>query len=416
MTANVIAHGAVVAKRYKMTDRLGSTAMAQVWKAADLAAGGAVAVKFQVLSDEVLSRSDAMEIQAELAARFHQEAGLLGELDHPGIPRFHAEGTYRGLPYFVMEFIDGVALHELHGKYRPLPLAAIAAIAVRSCQTLLHAHARPVVHRDLKPPNIMITKGGVLKVIDFGIAKDLAVGAVGLTRPGATLGSIGYQAPEQIEGRSVTPATDVYALGCVLYELFALHPPFPDKEVAAVQRRHLLDEPCPLAAITNRITPELDDVIVRMLAKAPERRPSLAEVVSEFEPCLPKPGDPAPLPTLDPDPTLPYRFPDLSADVRGDARQAVRISAPATRRGSSAWLSVRELTAACDLAEAEVAAGVYGPAVRHLIGLAPRARREMGSTKPAVIRALEIVARAQLLPASGDANAPDASPPPEPAS
>jgi serine/threonine protein kinase len=407
MTASVIAHGAVVANRYKLTDRRGTTAMAHVWKAVDLRVGGNVAVKFQVLSEEMLARSDVVEIQAELGGRFHQEAGILGELDHPGIPRFQAEGTYRGVPYFVMEFIDGDSLHELHGKHRPLPIAAIAAIAVRSARALHYAHTRSVIHRDVKPTNIMITAGGAVKVIDFGIAKSFAAEAVAHTRPGATLGSIGYQAPEQIEGYSVTPATDVYALGCVVYELFTLRPPFTG-EGAAVQRQHLKDSPCPPSALTDRITPELDEVILRMLAKRREDRPGLVEVIAMFEPQLAKPGDPAPVPRITPDPTLPDRCPDGQAD----ARPTNPAPAPPTPKRPSTWLSVRELTEVCDQAEAELATEVPGPAARQLLTLAPRARRQLGSTKPVVVRALKLAGVAQAMLADRDGNTPETPPPP----
>jgi eukaryotic-like serine/threonine-protein kinase len=408
MTASVIAHGAVVANRYELIDRRGTTAMAHVWKALDLKTGEHVAVKFQVLSDEILARSDAVEIQAEFGGRFHQEAGLLGEFDHPGIPAFRAAGKYRGVPYFVMEFIDGATLHELHGKRRPLPIAAIAAIAVRAAHVLQHAHARRVVHRDLKPTNIMIATDGTVKIIDFGIAKNLSAGAVAHTLPGATLGSIGYQAPEQIEGYAVTPATDVYALGCVLYDLFVLHPPFPGQDGAAVQRQHLRDPPCPASALTNRITPELDDVLLRMLAKRSEDRPDLGEVIETFKPRQAKPGDPAPVPTLEQDPTLPDRLPDGQAD----ARPTNPAPAPSTPEKPSAWLSVRELAEVCDQVEAELATGVPGPAARQLLTLAPRARRQLGSAKPVVVRALKLAEAAQAMLADRDENAPETSPPP----
>jgi serine/threonine protein kinase len=295
-----------------------------------------------------------------------------------------------------MDFIDGTSLQELHGRFRPLPLAAIAAITVQAAEALRYAHGRPVVHRDLKPSNIMIAESGVLKVIDFGIAKNLAAGAVGHTRPGVTLGSTGYQAPEQIGGLPTSSATDVYALGCVLYELFALNPPFPDTEPAAVQRKHLQNEPCSLLASSHRVTAEIDDMILRMLAKDPKQRPDLAEVLAVFEPHLPKPGDPAPVPTLDPDPTFPYRWPDQCQDALVEARPAAAPKvAPAGRRITSPWLSVREMSAACDSAELELASGARGPGVDRLAVLAPRARKEMGSAKPVVLRAFRLLARAQ---------------------
>lgn len=395
MTAKVITRGAVVGQRYKLTDLLGTTVMAQVWKAVDHTGGGTVAVKFMVLTDEMTNRSDATEIKKELGGRFRQEAALLGEFDHPGIPRFHSTGSYRGVPYFVMDFIDGTSLQELHGGFRPLPLVAIAAITVQAAEALRYAHSRPVVHRDLKPSNIMIANSGVLKVIDFGIAKNLAAGAVGHTRPGVTLGSTGYQAPEQIGGLPTSSATDVYALGCVLYELFALNPPFPDTEPAAVQRKHLQDEPCSLLVSSHRVTAEIDDMILRMLAKDPKQRPDLTEVLAVFEPHLPKPGDPAPVPTLDPDPTIPYRCPDQCQEVLVEARPAAPKVASAGRRTTSAWLSVREMSAACDSAELELASGARGPGVDRLAALAPQARKDMGSSKPVVLRAFRLLAEAE---------------------
>ncbi|KRV49012.1 hypothetical protein AQ490_22120 [Wenjunlia vitaminophila] len=371
----------VVGDRYELTALIGKGGMAEVWRADDRMVEREVAVKFLRPDTEDLRQLDTEDRLTELDAlrgRFRREGRLLGTIRHPGIPELYGQGTHRGSPYLAMRLVEGVTLYEFLRQRQPLTLRVAAAVAVQIAEALACVHALPVVHRDLKPQNMMLSWEGSAALIDFGIAKPLGAGVTAYTRHGSTLGSRGYQAPEQILEREPTPYADIYSFGCVCYELFAGCPPFPASGDRGPIEQHLRDEPMPLCVHAGWIPGELDDLVLRMLAKEPQDRPDIGEVLSIVRCHAPSEGDPAPSPRLHPDPTLPFRAPDrarVNHDLTPD-------SSPGEMEAE--WLDTAHVEEACAAAQKELDRGESGAAVRHLAGLAPRVRAEWGVRRPLV--------------------------------
>ncbi|MER7225958.1 serine/threonine-protein kinase [Streptomyces rubradiris] len=382
--------GEVVEGRYELAESIGKGGMAQVWRAADRETGLDVAVKFLRPDSEDLRQLDTLARQEELdvlRARFRRETMLLGRLDHPGIPELYGHGSHRGMPYMAMRHVPGVNLHKFLGEHGPLTLTVAAAVAAQVADALACAHTLPVVHRDLKPQNIMISDDGVAVLIDFGIAKPLGMGVTQYTRHGSTLGSRGYQAPEQILEKEPTTRTDVYCFGCVCYELFVGRPPFVADGTKGMVEQHLHDDPLPLAVHAAGIPGSLDDLVLRMLAKAPERRPTVEEVREVLAALTPRPGDPEPRPRLKRDPTAPFRLPR-----ERPIRRQPPAPSPSAPAAHDEWLDARAVEKLCDEAQREIHDGDPDHAVRRLEGLAERARDEWGSRRPLVRRVWELTA------------------------
>ncbi|MFF8841408.1 serine/threonine-protein kinase [Streptomyces sp. NPDC015127] len=383
--------GDVLRGVWELTSLLGKGGMAEVWSAVDIRSGNRVAVKFLRPDTEDLRHLDALELQTEIEAlrgRFRREAGLLRELRHPGIPEFFGEGTHLGLPYFVMRLVEGKTLHTFLTEHAPLPPSSAAAVAAQVADALVCAHTKPLVHRDLKPHNIMLAADGSAVLIDFGIAKPLETHATSYTRQGSTLGSRGYQAPEQILAKEPTTRTDIYALGCICYKLFTGSRPFVAADDHTLNDMHLKKEPLAPSLHGANVPPDLDDLILRMLAKAPQDRPVAEAVRQAFRSLAPRPGDPAPRPRLVPDPTAPFRL----------SRRAERLADTGfgdTCSGGEEedqWLDGAEVEELYESASAEVAAGKPAEAVRRLAGLAARARDEWGVRRPLVARVWQVAA------------------------
>jgi hypothetical protein len=200
-----------------------------------------------------------------------------------------------------------------------LPVSWAASIAAQICTVLSYAHAIPVVHRDLKPDNVLIAADGTVKVLDFGIAKLLGTDVTRLTATGNKIGTSRYMPPEQIDGAQITPLSDLYALGCVLHESLAGQPVFDGRNDYQLMHQHLHTPPTPLRALRPEVPEDLEALTLDLLAKAPEQRPTDAYAVYErLSPHLPQPGSTAvpPVHTPDdspsavPDPTVVYRQPN----------------------------------------------------------------------------------------------------------
>ncbi|MEV7234109.1 serine/threonine-protein kinase [Streptomyces sp. NPDC051020] len=369
--------GEVLDGRYELRKSVGKGGMAAVWRAVDLGTGRSVAVKFLRPDTEDFQQFDTRERLAELKSlrgRFRREGALLGRLSHRGIPELFGQGTHYGMPYLVMRLVEGVTLHGFLAERGPLILPAAVAVAAQVADALACAHQLPVVHRDLKPQNIMLSREGIAVLIDFGIAKPLDAGATQYTRHGSTLGSRGYQAPEQILEKEPTTCTDVYALGCVCYKLCTGRAPFVADSTQLLNHQHLHDEPLPPGLHAAAIPDELDALVLRMLAKDPQDRPTVAEVRSTLQSWVPRPDDPGPRPRLDPDPTRPFRT----------AVQEQPTRAPAPSRRDDEWLDVRDVERLCEAARRELHDGEPGAAVGRLAELAPRVRVEWGAKRPLV--------------------------------
>ncbi|MEU8867621.1 serine/threonine protein kinase [Streptomyces umbrinus] len=384
--------GDLIDGRYDLKEPLGKGGMAQVWRAREASEGREVAVKFLRHDSEVLYSLDPQELEAELAvrnARFRREAGLLGMLDHPGITAFYGTGTHQGMPYIAMRLVTGVSLRTFLDEHNPLPLAAAVAIAVQVAGALACAHTLPVVHRDLKPANIMIDDEGAVVLIDFGIAKPLHADATRYTAHGSTLGTRGYLAPEQLLELEPTTRTDVYCFGCIFYELLTGRPPFPLGADTGLADKHLHEEPIPPSVYAAGIPEEIDDLVIRMLAKKPEQRPAVDEVLEILAPFGPGPGDPEPRPRTRPDPTTPLRWvPDSAARPR----PALPVPPVAATSDEGEWLDARMVEQLCLRAESEIASGEPGDAAGRLRGLTVRVRKEWGERRPLVRRVWQGVA------------------------
>lgn len=251
----------LLADRYRLEGVLGVGGMGTVTRAHDRVLDRAVAVK--LLKEELTGDEAGLE-------RFRREARIAASLSHPGIAQvfdFHQE---EGHAFIVMELLEGADLHAHLSREGPMGPAAAAEVAARAADALEHAHTAGAVHRDIKPSNIFLTRGGEVKVTDFGIA--YAASQVPVTTTGQVLGTPFYLSPEQIDGERATAASDVYALGCVLFQLLTGRPPFAGESAMAVARAHL-SEPVPRARSLNPSVPEeIDDVVRTALAKDPDDR------------------------------------------------------------------------------------------------------------------------------------------------
>jgi eukaryotic-like serine/threonine-protein kinase len=261
-------YGQLISGRYRLDAVLGRGGMATVWRGVDERLGRRVAVK-------LLDRATA---DPAMLQRFDREARTAGGLTHPNIVAVYDVGTDNGVPYLVMELIDGTSVAALLAS-GPLPLDQAVDITRQVCDALAMTHAQGVVHRDIKPANILLNTTGTVKVCDFGIARLTHQQQTDLTTPHMAIGTSAYMAPEQISGAAVDARTDLYALGCVMYAMLTGHPPFTGDNPLAVLWQHQHQSPPAVASLRPDTPGDLDALIVRMLAKNPSDRPvSAAEV------------------------------------------------------------------------------------------------------------------------------------------
>lgn len=252
-------------ERYRFERPLGEGGMASVHLARDAELDRAVAVK--VLADHLAD-------DPEVRARFLREGRLAARLAHPNVVAVFDAGERDGRPFLVMEHVEGETLAERLGRGGALPPEEAVRLVLQACAGLGHAHAAGVVHRDVKPQNLLLTRDDTLKVADFGIAR--AADGTQLTQAGTILGTAAYLAPEQATGGAVGPAGDVYSLAAVLYELLAGRPPFDDASLDALSARHRGDAPTSPPPLPADVPEELEAAVMRGLARLPEHRPQTA--------------------------------------------------------------------------------------------------------------------------------------------
>jgi tetratricopeptide (TPR) repeat protein len=253
--------GALVNRRYRLEKKIGQGGMGAVWKAIDLELDEIIAIKFLA----------AQLVDEETLGRFKQEVSLSRHFNHPNIIRLYDIGTCADQKYITMELLSGHDLGEIM-QGAPLDFDRGLALLVQACHALQVVHEQGVVHRDIKPDNFFVTDQGVLKVMDFGIAKRASTSR-GLTRAGMMAGTPQYMAPEQANNfGGVTHLADIYALGCIAYQMFAGVVPFDAEEVMPILVAHMSQAPEPPSQRNPAIPAELETVILRLLAKKPEAR------------------------------------------------------------------------------------------------------------------------------------------------
>jgi len=255
----------VFGRRYRVTERLGGGGMADVYKAVDETLGRTVAVK--VLHERFSE-------DPEFVQRFRHEASAAANLSHPGIVNIYDYGVERGTYYIVMELVRGTDLKAIVRQEGALDPIKVAEYGAQVCAALSTAHGYGIIHRDIKPQNIVRTPEGAVKVMDFGIARAVDSDS---TQTGSVLGTAQYVSPEQAQGRRLGPESDLYSLGVVLYELATGRLPFEGDTPVSVALKHVNDEPVPPRQVNANIPPALEAVILKAMQKDPTRRYRSAE-------------------------------------------------------------------------------------------------------------------------------------------
>ncbi|MEU6237626.1 protein kinase, partial [Kitasatospora sp. NPDC047058] len=278
--------GAVLGGRYTLTEWIGGGGMGAVWRADDRVLERQVAVK--VLHAGLLE-------EGTFARRFRREAQLLAAISHPGIVEVHdygesggaAEGGAEGerIAYIVMELVDGRPLDKVLAEDGPMPPERALGLLATALDALQAAHQQEIVHRDVKPSNLMLGADGRVTVTDFGIARALV--STTLTATNVVIGTALYMAPEQAGGGGVAPASDLYSLGVVCYELLTGTPPFTGESVVEVALKHV-QQPAP--ELPGQFPPAVREFVARALAKQPGDR--FADAASMAAAARPTPGNP----------------------------------------------------------------------------------------------------------------------------
>src|SRR2546430_15219805 len=254
----------VLGDRYQLGDAIGRGGMATIYRGQDLRMDRIVAIK---VLREVYSTDP------KFVTRFQREAKAASALQHPNIVQVYDYGQTDGNYFIVMELVEGTDLRRYLRSRGVLAIDRAVIITHDIALGLGAAHRRGIVHRDVKPQNILVGRDGSIKLTDFGIAsvyKD--INAERLTTTGMTLGTVQYYAPEQAQGEIVNPAADVYALGIVMYEMLTGRPPFDGDTPVAVAMQHIQDAPLPPSQMNPNIPPALEEIILRCLEKVPEMR------------------------------------------------------------------------------------------------------------------------------------------------
>ncbi|MEV8436326.1 Stk1 family PASTA domain-containing Ser/Thr kinase [Actinosynnema sp. NPDC051121] len=280
----------LLSNRYELGETLGYGGMSEVHKGRDVRLGRDVAIK--------VLRADLAR-DAQFQERFRREAQNSAALNHPAIVAVYDTGEtqteYGPLPYIVMEFVDGRTLRDIVKTQGPLSGKRAMEVMADVSAALDFSHRHGIVHRDVKPANVMITRSGAVKVMDFGIARAVHDGQAAVTQTAAVIGTAQYLSPEQARGEAVDGRSDVYASGCVLFELLTGEPPFTGDSPVAVAYQHVREDPKPPSALNPKVTPALDAIVLKAMAKGPanryqsaaEMRADLVRVLSGQRPSAP---------------------------------------------------------------------------------------------------------------------------------
>ncbi len=264
--------GRLLGNRYEVLEQLGGGGMAVVYKARDTFLNRLVTIK--VLRPEFTGDEDFVE-------RFRREAQAVARLSHPNIVSIYDVGREGDIHYLVMEYVEGENLKSLIKREGRVELRFAAEIAGQVAEALQHAHENNIVHRDVKPQNIMITRSGRAKLTDFGIAREAT--AATLTQSDTIVGSVHYLSPEQARGETAGPASDIYSLGVVLYEMVTGVLPFGGDTPIGVALKHIREVPAPPSSFNREVSPEVESIILRAMAKHPgDRYRSAGEMAQDL--------------------------------------------------------------------------------------------------------------------------------------
>ncbi len=250
----------IVDGRYQIRERLGSGGMAAVYRAHDTQLGREVALKLLY---------PRFAEDASFVERFRREASAAAGLQHPNVVSVYDRGEWDGTSYIAMEFVSGRTLRDLVREQGPLDPVRAIDCTIGVLRAARFAHRRGIIHRDLKPHNVLVDAEGRTKVTDFGIAK---AGASDMTETGSIMGTAQYMSPEQAQGLAVTPRSDLYAIGVLLYELLVGHPPFDGESAVSIALKQVSEPPVPPGRLVAGVPPELDAVVLHALAKDPDGR------------------------------------------------------------------------------------------------------------------------------------------------
>jgi eukaryotic-like serine/threonine-protein kinase len=292
--------GEVLSDRYELEELVGTGGMSSVFRAHDRLLDRKVALK--VLHQQYGDDDEYVE-------RFRREARSVAALSHPNIVTVIDRGEHEGRQFIVFEYVEGDNLKQLINRRGKAPVATALELAMQIARGLSFAHQQGLVHRDVKPQNVLLNGDGQAKVTDFGIARSLDV-QHGMTQTGTVLGTSDYIAPEQAQGQRVDEHTDVYSLGVVLYELLTNEVPFPGENFVAVAMRHINEPPPSIRDKRPDVSPRLEAAVHRAMAKDPEARfQTMTDFCRELEACLAEAqgGEPAHAPPPVPRPARPRR-------------------------------------------------------------------------------------------------------------
>ena len=254
--------GTILDRKYRIVELIGSGGMAQVYKAINMANRKTVAVK--MLKDEYKD-------DAEFLRRFSREANAILTLSHENIVRAYGAGTHNGLPYLVMEYVEGHTLKDLISKNGALPVRTAIGITCQILDALSAAHAHGIIHRDVKPQNVIVTDKGRVKLADFGIAREAKASTVTFSGQ-KVLGSVHYISPEQAKGTIATEQSDLYSVGVCLYEMLTGSVPFDSDSTVTIALMHLQEKVVPPIDLVPDLPHALNDIVLKALEKAPESR------------------------------------------------------------------------------------------------------------------------------------------------
>jgi len=306
--------GDLIADRFELEELLGSGGMSTVFRARDLQLERRVALK--ILHEQYVEDPEYVE-------RFRREARAVARLSHPNIVTVIDRGDEGGRQYIVFEHVEGENLKELVTRAGRMPPRRALELVIPVADGLAFAHEHGLVHRDVKPQNVLLSIEGEVKVTDFGIARSLDV-EHGVTQTGTVLGTSEYLAPEQASGEPVSPATDEYSLGVVLWELLTGEVPFTGESFVAVAFRHVNEPPPRLREYRPDLSPRLAAAVERTLAKDPARRfPSMAALAAELRACLAE-LDAGPAAAAEDDSALTVVSPAVPAPAPAPSRRPAR--------------------------------------------------------------------------------------------